>query len=541
MMLPPENPQMFDALVQIIGRPELLSDDRFCTPPARAKNAAALTEIIEGWARQHDKREVMKAFAGRGIPCGSVFDTAEVLDEHLRERGTIVDLEHPTRGKFSTIISPLRLSARPASCRAPLYGEHTEDVLQNLAGYSAEEVAALRGQGRELAKSRAFLAPSAQAARSPRISCHPRRGPPGSVSLRSQTAGPALAVPREVRHFAWPMIDGGGSGSAIDPARRTARRTRASPRPALPGRPGTSGASTDCPEAPRWAAPAPDQRGNGPDGPLRRWMIVETHGRERLPAATRLEGDLDAGGQDSGMPVTGALDSAGAGQQAHARSSPGSDAAISSGIPSERRSVTASAPSCRRRARGWPSREVRRAPHRRSSDPRHGEGIADARRAPTGSATRRRRGSGRSRAGLVRSSRRPVQRGRRARWIDADQQSVTGTGAHLDDGIASERRRHRQASPLALHRVGAPVQLDAIGSLDRHGALCGSEERRAQHLDARSKLGLQRMWVGRQRRAGAAGRRRARSPPAPARRPPTTSDETRASIRHAHDASLDYS
>jgi len=149
MMLPPENPQMFNDMTQVIGRPDLLSDDRFCTPPARAKNAAALTEIIEAWAGKHDKRDVMKALAGRGIPCGSVFDTAEVLrDEHLRERGTIVDLEHPTRGKFSTIISPLRLSDSPLEPRrAPLYGEHTEDVLQDLAGYSAEEVAALRAKG----------------------------------------------------------------------------------------------------------------------------------------------------------------------------------------------------------------------------------------------------------------------------------------------------------------------------------------------------------------------------------------------------------
>src|SRR5947199_287139 len=146
MMLPPDNPATFEAMVEVIGRPDLLSDDRFCTPPARARNSAALTEIIEGWARQHDKRDVMKAFAGRGIPCGSVFDTAEVLqDTHLRERGTIVDLDHPTRGKFSTIISPLRLSESPVEPRrAPLYGEHTEAVLRDLAGYSDAEIAALR-------------------------------------------------------------------------------------------------------------------------------------------------------------------------------------------------------------------------------------------------------------------------------------------------------------------------------------------------------------------------------------------------------------
>ncbi|HEV2336375.1 MAG TPA: CoA transferase, partial [Stellaceae bacterium] len=108
-----------------------------------------LTDIIEAWARRHDKREVMKAFAGRGIPCGAVLDTAEVLaDAHLRERGTIVDLDHPTRGRFSTIISPLRLSASPLEPRrAPLYGEHTADVLRGLAGYGDDEIKTLRDKG----------------------------------------------------------------------------------------------------------------------------------------------------------------------------------------------------------------------------------------------------------------------------------------------------------------------------------------------------------------------------------------------------------
>ncbi len=149
MMLPPDNPQTFEAMVQVIGRADLRDDSRFNTPPGRAKNSAALTEIIEGWARQHDKREVMKAFAGRGIPCGAVLDTAEVLsDAHLRERGTIVDLDHPTRGHFSTIISPLRLSDSPVEARrAPLYGEHNEAVLRDLAGYTPEEIAALREKG----------------------------------------------------------------------------------------------------------------------------------------------------------------------------------------------------------------------------------------------------------------------------------------------------------------------------------------------------------------------------------------------------------
>ena len=102
--------------------------------------------MLESWTLPRNKNDVMKAFAGRGIVCGAVFDTAEVLaNEHLRERGTIVDLDHPTRGRFSTIISPLRLSESPVEPRrAPLFGEHTEAVLRDLAGYSDDEIAALR-------------------------------------------------------------------------------------------------------------------------------------------------------------------------------------------------------------------------------------------------------------------------------------------------------------------------------------------------------------------------------------------------------------
>jgi formyl-CoA transferase len=91
----------------------------------------------------------MRAFAGRGIPCGAVLDTAEILeDPHLRERGMVFDLEHPTRGRFTMIGSPLRLSDSPTEVsRAPLYGEHTEEVLTTLAGYTREDVQRLRAKG----------------------------------------------------------------------------------------------------------------------------------------------------------------------------------------------------------------------------------------------------------------------------------------------------------------------------------------------------------------------------------------------------------
>src|SRR5262244_4464244 len=146
--IPPGNPEMFEAMTEVMGRPDLRSDERFATPPARARNGAALTAEIERWTGGREKREVMKAFAGRGIVCGAVLDTPEVLaDPHLRERETIFDLDHPTRGRFSVIGCPMRLSDSPvAAKRAPLKGEHTEDVLRSLAGYTPEEIERLRAK-----------------------------------------------------------------------------------------------------------------------------------------------------------------------------------------------------------------------------------------------------------------------------------------------------------------------------------------------------------------------------------------------------------
>ena len=144
--IPPDNPEMYEAMTEVMERPDLRTDERFATPPARAKNGAALTAEIERWTGTREKREVMKAFAGRGIVCGAVLNTAEVLaDPHLRERETIFDLEHPTRGRFSVIGCPVRLSDSPlVPRRAPLKGEHTEDVLKNIAGYTQDEIRQLR-------------------------------------------------------------------------------------------------------------------------------------------------------------------------------------------------------------------------------------------------------------------------------------------------------------------------------------------------------------------------------------------------------------
>ncbi len=148
MMLGNDMPEAFSALQRVIEREDLRDDERFSTPQARRQHAAELSAVIEEWTAGRSKHEVMAAFASQGIPCGAVLDTSEVLSNpHLRERGMIVEIEHPVRGRFSMISCPVRLSASPVEPkRAPLLGEHTEEVLTTLAGYSASDIERLRQQ-----------------------------------------------------------------------------------------------------------------------------------------------------------------------------------------------------------------------------------------------------------------------------------------------------------------------------------------------------------------------------------------------------------
>ncbi len=149
LMLPADSETAFAALLAAIGREDLKSDERFGSPQAQARNAGALTAIIESWTLSRDKRAVMEALSKRGIACGAVLDTKEVLnDPHLRARGAVALLEHPTRGPFTTIASPLRLSRSDVQLApAPLLGEHTIEVLREIAGYDSEEIARLSEKG----------------------------------------------------------------------------------------------------------------------------------------------------------------------------------------------------------------------------------------------------------------------------------------------------------------------------------------------------------------------------------------------------------
>jgi crotonobetainyl-CoA:carnitine CoA-transferase CaiB-like acyl-CoA transferase len=87
----------------------------------------------------------METLGSAGIPCGAVLDSGEVLtDPSMAERGMIVDLDHPQRGRFPMPGNPVRLSDSPTEVkRAPLLGEHNAELLGRWLGCSVEELTAL--------------------------------------------------------------------------------------------------------------------------------------------------------------------------------------------------------------------------------------------------------------------------------------------------------------------------------------------------------------------------------------------------------------
>ena len=144
-----DNKGMFEGTMRAIGREDLIEDPRFSSTEQRTSHAGELSEIIERWTVSREKNEVMEAISGQGGLCGAVLDTEEILaDRHLLERGTITQVEHPVRGAYPVIGSPVWLSASPVEVsRAPIYGEHTDPVFTEVAGLTQEEVEELRREG----------------------------------------------------------------------------------------------------------------------------------------------------------------------------------------------------------------------------------------------------------------------------------------------------------------------------------------------------------------------------------------------------------
>jgi formyl-CoA transferase len=139
---------VWGAICDLIGKPEWKTDPDYATPPARLPRLKHIFATIEEWTMTMTKFEVMEKCNAVDIPVGPILSMKEIAEEQsLRDTGTVVEVDHPGRGKYLTVGNPVKMSDSPTEVkRSPLLGEHTEEVLK-LLGYSAKDMDAIRMSG----------------------------------------------------------------------------------------------------------------------------------------------------------------------------------------------------------------------------------------------------------------------------------------------------------------------------------------------------------------------------------------------------------
>jgi formyl-CoA transferase len=140
---------VWGAICDLIGKPEWKTDPDYATPPARLPRLRHIFNTIEQWTMTKNKFEVMDICNNLDIPVGPILSMKEIAEEpSLRETGTVVEVDHPTRGKYLTVGNPIKMSDSITEVkRAPLLGEHTDEILRKELGYRENEIADIKASG----------------------------------------------------------------------------------------------------------------------------------------------------------------------------------------------------------------------------------------------------------------------------------------------------------------------------------------------------------------------------------------------------------
>jgi crotonobetainyl-CoA:carnitine CoA-transferase CaiB-like acyl-CoA transferase len=140
----------WQALLAVVGLPELAADPRFATVEARKENESALDALIGAWAAEHDARETADRLLAAGVPAARVAGLLELTqDPQLVARGFFVEVEHPEAGCQLEAGAPWQLSRTPAAVtrHAPMLGEHSREVFAELLCMADGEYEALVAAG----------------------------------------------------------------------------------------------------------------------------------------------------------------------------------------------------------------------------------------------------------------------------------------------------------------------------------------------------------------------------------------------------------
>ena len=143
------NPDHWDRLLTLIGREDLIGDERYLTPADRVAREPEVDEIITAWTRGRSKYDAMKVVGESGIPAGAVLDTDELnSDVTFEERGVMQTMVHPVHRPFKMPAWPVRVDGKATRLTAsPMLGEHTEEVISDWLGLNDAAIATLKTDG----------------------------------------------------------------------------------------------------------------------------------------------------------------------------------------------------------------------------------------------------------------------------------------------------------------------------------------------------------------------------------------------------------
>jgi crotonobetainyl-CoA:carnitine CoA-transferase CaiB-like acyl-CoA transferase len=144
------NDDLWRRFCKVIGLESMADDPRYATNRDRVEHYREVRSALDARLRARPRAEWIAALAAAGVPCGSVRDIGQVLqDQQLHDRDMLSTVEHATLGTMRVLGTPIKLSGTPGSVRTapPVLGQHTDQILRRDLGLSGEEVASLRGDG----------------------------------------------------------------------------------------------------------------------------------------------------------------------------------------------------------------------------------------------------------------------------------------------------------------------------------------------------------------------------------------------------------
>jgi formyl-CoA transferase len=148
---------VWEKICDVIGEPGWKTDPNYAKPPARLPRLNEIFGRIEEWTMTKTKFEAMDILNQYDIPCGPILSMKEIAEEKsLRETGTVVEVDHPKRGKYLSVGNPIKLSNSPSEVkRSPLLGEHTDEVLRDVLKLDEARIATIIESGATGAVTRA--------------------------------------------------------------------------------------------------------------------------------------------------------------------------------------------------------------------------------------------------------------------------------------------------------------------------------------------------------------------------------------------------